>query len=227
MARLLNVSDAIANADARRLVALLPEGVHVLIAEPRHAQAPLHPLEQAHLDSRRVRPVREREFRTGRALAREALARMGVTDHALLPAQTREPQWPAGIVGSISHCEGVCAIAIAESRLFSGLGIDLEQIGRVDAAVAQTVCTPDELNEASDARQRSLRFSAKESVFKAVFPSTRHFLDFQDVALILDCDRFSVKPIKAGLPMRPLESLRGRFNIGAQLVVTAAWLTAA
>jgi 4'-phosphopantetheinyl transferase EntD len=226
MARLPDLPDPSANADASRLAALLPAGVHVLIAESRHAQAPLHPLEQAHLDSRDMQPVRRREFRIGRALAREALARLGVTDHALLPAATREPRWPAGIVGSMTHGDGICAVAIAESRLFSGLGIDIERIGRIDDSIAETVCTPDERNEARDAGQLSLSFSAKESVFKAIFPTTRHFLDFQDVRLIFDGDRFTAKPVISGLPTRPIEALRGRFHIGLRLVVTAAWLPA-
>lgn len=226
MARLLNVPDAIAIADAARLSALLPDGVHVLIAQPRHAQAALHPLEQAHLDLRHMQPVREREFRVGRALAREALAHLGVTDHALLPAQTREPLWPRGIVGSISHADGICAVAIAESRRFSGLGIDLEQIGRIDHSIAKTVCTPEELQEVNDVQQLSLRFSAKESIFKTLFPSTRHFLDFHDVALILDGDRFTAKPAGADLPTQSIAAVRGRFHIGPRLVVTAAWIAA-
>jgi 4'-phosphopantetheinyl transferase EntD len=225
MARLPHVSDPML-ADAQHLAALLPDGVCLLIAEARHEEVELHPLERAYLNERTMQPVREREFRIGRALAREALTQFGVTGHPLLPAATREPQWPAGIVGSISHGSGVCAVAIAERRRFSGLGIDFEAIGRIDNSIAATVCTPGELAETTDVQQLSLRFSAKESVFKTLFPLTRHFLDFHDVTLLIEDGRFTARPARAGLPADPIEALRGRFRIGTHLVVTAAWLPA-
>jgi phosphopantetheine--protein transferase-like protein len=228
MARLLHESDAA--ADAGNLKDLLPGGVWVMVAEPRHANAELHPLEQEFLDARHMQPARGREFRIGRALAREALARLGVKNHPLLPAETREPQWPDGIVGSITHCEGVGAVAVAESARFCGLGIDLERIDRIDESIADTVCTPDERSEleamAPSARRRhlSLLFSAKESVFKALFPPTRQFLDFHDVSLILGEGHFSARSTITKL--KRIEAVRGRFFAGSHLVATAAWLPA-
>ena len=226
MARLPHPSDP-SPADARHLADLLPPGVRVLFAEARHEHAGLHPQERAYLNGRTMLPVREREFRIGRALAREALAQFGIADHPLLPADTREPQWPPGIVGSISHGGGVCAVAVAEDRQFLGLGIDIEEIGRIDDSIAPTICTPEELNECFDGRQLALRFSAKESVFKALFPSTRHFLDFHDVALLITDGRFSAKPCRPELPVHAIEALQGRFHVGARLIVSAAWLPAA
>ncbi|HEX3896246.1 MAG TPA: 4'-phosphopantetheinyl transferase superfamily protein [Rudaea sp.] len=211
-------------ADARHLAALLPDGVQLALAEPRHERIELHPLERAYLNGRAMLPVREREFCLGRALARETLTRFGISDHPLIPADTREPQWPAAIVGSISHCEDICAVAVAGDRHLSGLGIDLERIGRIDGGIASTICTPDELNEGNDPRRMSVLFSAKESIFKTVFPSTRHFLDFRDVSVVIAGDRFSARPARSGLPMQ-IEALHGRFYLGQFLVVTAAWLT--
>jgi 4'-phosphopantetheinyl transferase EntD len=225
MARPAYISDNPAPlADARRLAALLPDGVRFALAEPRHERIELHPLERAYLNGRAMLPVREREFCLGRALAREALKRFGIPDHPLIPADTREPQWPTGIVGSISHCEDICAVAVAHEHQFPGLGIDLERVGRIDGGIASTICTPDELKEGNDPRRMSVLFSAKESIFKAVFPSTRHFLDFSDVSVVIADDRFSARPARPGLPTQ-IEALHGRFHIGQFLVVTAAWLT--
>jgi len=229
MARLLSDSDP--TAEARNLKDLLPGGVHVFFSEARHAGAELHPAEHDFLSARRMQPVREREFRTGRALAREALTRLGVADFALLPAETREPRWPAGIVGSISHCEGVCAVAVAASTQFSGLGIDLEYIGRIDDAIADTVCAPeerrqlDELPPSSRRQRLSLLFSAKESVFKALFPLTRQFLDFDDVSLTIGDGRFSARAVKPDV--QKADVLHGRFFAAPKLILTAAWLPAA
>ena len=224
MARPAHVFDPTPLADARRLAALLPDCVHLALAEPRHERTELHPLERAYLNGRAMLPVREREFCVGRALAREALTHVGIHDHPLIPADTREPQWPAGIVGSISHCEDICAVAVAQDRQLSGLGIDLERIGRIDGSIASTICTPEELNETSEPGRLSALFSAKESIFKALFPSTRHFLDFRDVSVVIADDRFSAKPARPGLPTQ-IEAVHGRFHLGQCLVVTAAWLT--
>jgi 4'-phosphopantetheinyl transferase EntD len=224
MARPAHVFDPSPLGDARRLAALLPDGVRLAFAEPRHERAELHLLERAYLNGRAMLPVREREFCLGRALAREALTGFGFPEHPLIPADTREPQWPAGIVGSISHCEDICAVAVAEDRYLSGLGIDLERIGRIDSSIASTICTPEELDEPSEPGRLSALFSAKESIFKALFPSTRHFLDFRDVSVVIADDRFSAKPARPGLPTQ-IEALQGRFYLGHSIVVTAAWLT--
>jgi enterobactin synthetase component D / holo-[acyl-carrier protein] synthase len=226
MARPLPDSDP--TAEARNLKDLLPPGVHVVFSEARHATAELHPLEQEFLNARAMQPLREREFRVGRALAREALAQVGVSGHPLLPAETREPLWPHGVIGSISHCEGVCAVAVAESMQFSGLGIDLELVDRIDERIASTVCTPDEQNAleamASPVRRRhlALLFSGKESVFKALFPLTREFLEFHDVALAIADNAFTARATKPGV--HKVESLNGRFLAGSRLIATAAWL---
>lgn len=229
MARPLRESDHL--ADARNLKDLLPDGAHVIFSEPRHADAELHPREQEFLRTQHMQPVREREFRVGRALAREALAQIGVAGHALLPAETREPAWPPGVVGSISHCGNVCAVAVAESRHFAGLGIDLESIDRIDDSITGTVCTADERRQLdampASSRQRhlSLLFSAKESIFKALFPLTRQFLEFDDVHLDVADDRFTARAVRRNV--EKVELLNGRYFAGPHLIVTAAWLPAA
>lgn len=222
--------DSAPTAAARNLKDLLPREAHVIFSEAHHAGAELHPLEQQFLSARRMQPVREREFRAGRALAREALARFGIENHPLLPGETREPLWPVGFVGSISHCDGVCAVAVAESNRFSGIGIDLERTGRIDDRIAETVCTPDERRqletlESPSHRQRlSLLFSAKESVFKALFPLTRQLLEFHDVALAIGENHFTARAARPGVRM--VEFLNGRFLFDADLTMTAAWLPA-
>jgi 4'-phosphopantetheinyl transferase EntD len=59
--------------------------------------------------------ARRREFGTVRRCAREALAALGYPPAPLLPGQERAPQWPAGIVGSMTHCTDYRA-AIADAR---------------------------------------------------------------------------------------------------------------
>ena len=70
---------------------------------------------------------RRREFAVGRMLARAALAAIGDPPSAIPTGNHREPVWPAGIVGSITHCAGYCAAAVARDAMVVALGIDAEQ----------------------------------------------------------------------------------------------------
>src|SRR4051812_9450636 len=69
---------------------------------------------------------RRREFTTGRACARQALSRLGTPVVALPSGPHGEPLWPAGTVGSITHCRGYRACAVARSEAVTALGIDAE-----------------------------------------------------------------------------------------------------
>ena len=50
-----------------------------------------------------------------RACAREALAQLGAAPAPILPGRRGEPLWPAGVVGSITHCAGYRAGAVARA----------------------------------------------------------------------------------------------------------------
>lgn len=62
---------------------------------------------------------RQREFATVRYLARRALGRLGRPAAPILPNRRGAPQWPDGIVGSMTHCAGYRAAAVSppSSRL--------------------------------------------------------------------------------------------------------------
>jgi 4'-phosphopantetheinyl transferase EntD len=112
-------------------------------------------------------------------------------------AEDRTPVWPEGVVGSITHSGDFAAAAVAWAADVAGLGIDSEQI--IDQAAARdiaAICMVDEATLFSAAHGRSfcefctLIFSAKEAVFKCLFPLTRNFLEFSDVRITsLDWDR--------------------------------------
>jgi enterobactin synthetase component D len=112
-------------------------------------------------------------------------------------AADRAPIWPDRVVGSITHTGDFAAAAVAWSADIAGLGIDSEQI--VDPAAAHdiaAICMVDEATLFRTAHGRSAAefctfvFSAKEAVFKCLFPLTRRFLEFSDVRITsLDWDR--------------------------------------
>ncbi|WP_234705049.1 4'-phosphopantetheinyl transferase family protein [Sinorhizobium meliloti] len=69
---------------------------------------------------------RRREFSIGRACARAALSKLGFPPSAIPTGPNREPLWPSGVVGSITHCAGFHAAAVALQKDCVALGIDVE-----------------------------------------------------------------------------------------------------
>jgi enterobactin synthetase component D / holo-[acyl-carrier protein] synthase len=69
---------------------------------------------------------RRREFVTARRCAREALAKLGHAPTPIRSGPQREPLWPAGLVGSITHTSGFRAAAVAPRSVLSSVGIDTE-----------------------------------------------------------------------------------------------------
>ncbi|MET8910657.1 4'-phosphopantetheinyl transferase superfamily protein [Micromonospora sp. NPDC004551] len=177
--------------------------------------------------------ARRREFVTARRCAREALARLGYAPAPIRPGPKREPRWPAGVVGSITHCAGYRAAAVARDTALAGLGIDAEPHEPMPGGVAEVVTTAGE--PAALARLRAahpavhwdrLLFSAKESVYKAWYPLTGRWLGFEDAELSVDpaagsfTARVLVDATRAdGGP--PLAALDGRWLVADGLVLTA------
>ena len=176
--------------------------------------------------------VRRREFVTARRCAREALAKLG---HAPVPIRSgpkREPQWPVGLVGSITHTVGFRAAAVAPQSVFASIGIDTEQNGRLPDGVEESITLPGEpemlvaLKRAFPATHWGrLLFSAKESIYKAWYPLTGRWLGFEDARLTIDpAGTFVAKLLINGTRMdggSPISELRGRFLVARGLIATA------
>src|ERR1017187_16620 len=73
-----------------------------------------------------------REFTTARAGARDALARLGVPAAPIVPGERGAPQWPPGVVGSMTHCRGYRAAAVARRRDLVTIGLDAEPDDALD-----------------------------------------------------------------------------------------------
>jgi 4'-phosphopantetheinyl transferase EntD len=69
---------------------------------------------------------RRREFVGARFCARSALEQLGLPAAPILPGPGGAPLWPEGVVGSITHCDGYCASAVASARGVLAVGIDAE-----------------------------------------------------------------------------------------------------
>jgi 4'-phosphopantetheinyl transferase EntD len=180
--------------------------------------------------------ARRREFGTVRHCARRALRELGVPPAPIPPGADRAPRWPAGVVGSMTHCAGYRAAVVARSGELSGVGIDAEPHAALPPAALDLV-----LREEERARLLALAhahpglhwdrivFCAKEAVYKAWFPLAERWLDFGDVSISLEPDgtfraRLCVPgPRVAGAP---LDGFEGRWVVGRGLAVAATWLRA-
>ncbi|WP_330324338.1 4'-phosphopantetheinyl transferase family protein [Streptomyces pseudovenezuelae] len=166
---------------------LLPDSV-VAVEVHGHGEpenAALYP-EEAALVARAV-PKRRREFAVVRACARRAMEKLGVPPQPVLPGERGAPRWPAGLTGSMTHCDGYCAAALVRAGDLASLGIDAEPHGPLPDGVLESVSLPGErarLRELAAANPAvhwdRLLFSAKESVYKAWFPLTGKWLDFTE-----------------------------------------------
>jgi 4'-phosphopantetheinyl transferase EntD len=178
----------------------------------------------------RAVPHRRAEFVTGRRLAREALGRLGCLAASLPPDSARMPQWPTGFVGTISHSNQLCIALVGRAHNLLGIGIDVEEIEPMPLGLASMICRPDEadMSSVSGALDSTLlRFVAKEAFFKAYFPATRTFLDFQDVRVSFDwsSSRFEVRLME---PSRPSlcgsRVFFGRFAMLGRYTVAGIWI---
>jgi len=218
----------------RLLESLFSPDVVVEASDDDAPVEPPHPLEANFV--RDAVPRRRREFAMGRACARRALARLGIEDRPLLPGHDRAPLWPRGIVGSISHCEGFCAVAVARRGRTISIGLDVERREPLDVDLVQTICTPGERIALSrtgtlpEADWATIVFSAKESLFKCFYPFRPRFLDFQDVEIVLEPERgaFRARPRRdSGLSAALVGAMRGRFASGDGRILTAVTLEGA
>jgi len=174
---------------------------------------------------------RRREFTGARVCARLALMRAGVRPAPILPGPAGAPQWPSGMVGSLTHCEGYRAAAVARAEEFAAIGIDAEPNAPLPDGVLGKVASESEraavARLAGQARAicwDRLLFSAKEAVYKAWSPLTGSWLGFTDAEVELYPDgMFTAKLLVAG-PLvggRPLTAYHGYWAVGRGLVVAA------
>lgn len=192
---------------------ILPDSVAVAESFDDPADAYLYP-EEAVTVARAVEK-RRREFTTGRHCARRALVRLGRPAGPLPAGERGAPRWPAGVVGSITHCEGYRGAAVAPVAVIASLGIDSEPHGELPDGVLGAISLPAERDwlarrnaESGDIRWDRLLFCAKEAVYKAWYPLTRRWLGFADaeVSVAPDADphtgRFTARLLVPAPPPR-------------------------
>jgi enterobactin synthetase component D len=183
---------------------------------------------------------RRRDYLAGRYCARHALRSLApeLADSVIGIGSNREPVWPAGIVGSITHTDGFASAVVAKSSELAGMGIDSERQRGPDAmrSLARHIVGSAESAalKASGLPMSSyvlLAFSAKESIFKCLYPSARQLWELDEVQITrVDVARRTFE--SRGLSARavaawPSRGVEGRFAIRDGYVHTSAFVSVA
>ncbi|MFL0800596.1 MAG: 4'-phosphopantetheinyl transferase superfamily protein [Agarilytica sp.] len=137
---------------------------------------------------------RKSEFLAGRVLSSLVLRELGVSETEILIGKHRNPLWPRGTLGSISHAGDTVLAAVTLDETVSAIGIDIEEVMDAETAsnIHGSIVNEEELMLMEEIgipfeQMLTLVFSAKESFFKAAYPSVGEYFDFDAVRLI-KCD---------------------------------------
>jgi 4'-phosphopantetheinyl transferase EntD len=175
---------------------------------------------------------RRREFTTARACARTALGKLGLPPVPILPGFRGAPQWPAGVVGSITHCDGYRACAVARDSDIVTIGLDAEPHDRLPDGVLDAVSLAPERERVAELTAAvpgvcwdRMLFCVKESVYKAWFPLTNRWLGFEEAHVDFDpaSQSFTAQLLVSGPVVngRTLTGFTGRWLVSQGLIVTA------
>ncbi|WP_411084083.1 4'-phosphopantetheinyl transferase family protein [Streptomyces sp. cmx-18-6] len=181
-------------------------------------------------------PGRRREFTTVRHCARTALAAFGFPPAPLIRGPRGAPRWPAGMVGSLTHCTGYRAAAVARTTTAASLGIDAEPAEplRDEGVLNMVTLAPERTALRELAAHRPdipwdrLLFSAKESVYKTWSPLTGRPLGFHEAHITLHPHgTFTATLLVPGTTRTghpPLTGFEGRWRLHDGVLITAVWV---
>ncbi|MBG6082457.1 4'-phosphopantetheinyl transferase family protein [Rubrivivax gelatinosus] len=165
-------------------------------------------------------PKRQAEYFFGRLAARLALAPLGHAGFEVRSGPMREPIWPEGVIGSISHSSGRAAAVARSRRGRSGVGLDLEvppDAAAIEALLATVVDDAERARIAlvpmHESTVLTIVYSAKESLFKAVSASAGRYFGFEAARL----SNFDVGRQRVSLEIR--EDLGPRLQPGITCAV--------
>ena len=136
---------------------------------------------------------RRSEFLAGRVCAQRALAQLDIQGTVGSIEGRRDPLWPPGATGAITHSNGIAAALAGPTHHWLSIGLDIEHWIAADSAhtLFSAILQPDELSllpAPSDrmlvAQRLTLIFSAKETLFKALNPATGTSFYFHDASTL-------------------------------------------
>lgn len=167
---------------------LLCYGVDLSKTQHLHIDQQLdHPLKIA-----QARVERKNEYLCGRVLAQAVLNHHFGLDQPITSMHEHLPIWPSHVLGSISHSQNKLIVALSNNAIYLGIDIEHGVTSKFAQESAHLVLTPSEFDlwksKAAEffdfARYVSLIFSVKESLYKAVYPTAKQYIDFLEASIV-------------------------------------------
>ncbi len=186
--------------------------------------------------------ARVAEFAAGRHCAHLALASLDprLAGMPVLRDPRGAPEWPGGLVGSITHCAGWTGAVAARLRVsrfgrgVAAIGLDAEPIEPLPAGVVEVVASVEEREglarlggEQPGIPWDTLLFCAKEATYKAWYPLTGSVVGHDAVRVRLSpAGGFTAVASADDTTGQPVTlTVRGRWRIGPRVVVALGVVT--
>lgn len=177
----------------------------------------------------RAVPKRQAEFISGRLACSHAIENLRGVQVWVKSKATREPDWPAGIVGSISHNDHVAVAVVGKTQDFLGLGYDLEECESEKSNDFLAPIYTEKDHTLKDQLPMEpevfsyLLFSAKEALFKCLFPTVKVMFGFECCymsELQLESGSFFLTLTSDLHPFKAGEVFKGYFDFQNETVET-------
>ena len=169
-------------------------GVHIPDSPEPVPDAALERLPLAEAEAARaLRGYRQGQFVGGRIALRRAADALGLRCPPILSTPRGAPALPEGVAGSVSHKLTLAIGMVAHAR-HGTLGVDLEDYGPPRPSIARHILTPGELAEVEAMPEPRrwiatlMRFSIKESIYKALDPYVQRYVGFHEAVVTPDLD---------------------------------------
>lgn len=184
--RLAAIDEALGPAPHALPAAVVARGLDLGLLDRLTQDLPLDGLPAA---IRRSSRSRQLAYLGGRLCAETALLVLTGRCEAIGTGDGGAPYWPEGIAGSIAHTRDGAWAAVGLGATHPRVGIDSESVVDEDGArdIVALCCTPWERSrwfETLDPLRATLLFSAKESVYKAIHPQVKRFVDFEEMEMV-------------------------------------------
>ena len=164
--------------------------------------------------------TRRAAFVAGRTASHAALADLNCDVPSILTGPMREPLWPDGVSGSLSHAGDVAIAMAAAHEHAGGVGVDIEKVRPAPELWDQVPLAVERrwleglADPAEGDRMLLALFSAKEAIYKAFYPRVGHYFGFEAAAL---------EPTPFGFAASLVEAIDEAFPPGRPFLVNSAW----
>jgi 4'-phosphopantetheinyl transferase EntD len=138
---------------------------------------------------RRAVIKRRSEYLAGRFCCQDVLKKLGANSTSVSTGKGRLPLWPLGYIGSLSHSGNRAIAVIGECDKVNFIGVDIEKyVTGILFEIVNEVISSEESNYLKSLPLNYelgllLIFSAKESLFKALYSKVGFYFDFHSASI--------------------------------------------